>query len=149
MKKQDEKGKVGQETLGQGGLLTRSAEGSPRVQTGFHGLQCPRRERGRAREMLGPQTTGAWSQAAPRFSREYSGLLPLTTLSPADSRPEALLDLSLVVPVCVKLQISACIWLLFLNTQACAHETNGRQRLKAHKRHGLGIPIQGQGQRSN
>lgn len=127
----------------------KSTEGSPRVQTGLHGLQCPRREREAEPEKcwgLRPQEHGA--RQHPGFG-ESSGLSPVTLLplapsSPADSRAEALLDLPLV-PVCAWQQILACIWVLFLNTQACAHKTNGRQRLKDPKRHELGIPSQCQG----
>lgn len=53
---------IGAGALGQGGLLTMLAEGSPRVQTGFHGLQGSRREREAEPEKcldLRPQESGA------------------------------------------------------------------------------------------
>lgn len=87
MRKQDEKGKMGQELLEQGGFLSISQADSPpasshRVQNRFHGLQCPGPEKEtETKKCWGPKTSGAWGQVAPRFSlgifrtvNHYTGL---------------------------------------------------------------------------
>lgn len=101
VRKQGEKGKVGQEPLGQGVLLMISQQrahlgyrlGSTDSSVpGVRERQSQRNAGASDHRSLGPGST--------RFSGQYSGPLPLTTSSPADSGPEALLDLPLV-PVCV------------------------------------------------